>query len=242
MFSLIGQIFHTFLYQPLFNALILIYQILPGHDLGLAVILLTLVVKAITLPLEIKAFRFQQKMAVVQPKLKEIQEKYKNNLEEQTKAVSALWREEKINPLTSLVPLFVQIPILIALYQVFGYGLWNLSPDLIYPFIVMPGTISPLFLGLVDLSKPQLLLAVLAGIGQFFQAKTAAAISQPKATNNNQGRMTDVLQKEMLFLFPLMTVFILWKLGLPSALALYWTTSSVLITWQQKFLNKKPQL
>lgn len=239
MLNFIGQIFHTVLYQPLFNALILIYQILPGHDLGLAVIVLTLLVKAITLPSEIKAFKFQQRMAVIQPKIKEIQEKYKNNIEEQTKAVSSLWREEKINPLASLIPLFVQIPILIALYQLFGSGLWKFDARLIYSFVAVPAAISPLSLGLIDLAKPSLLLAVLAGIGQFFQAKTVA--SQPKAAGN-QGRMMEVLQKEMLFLFPIMTVFILWKLGLPSALALYWTTSSVLMTGQQIFLKKKHQL
>ena len=87
----IGDFFNLVLYQPLFNILILLYTYLPGHDFGVAVIVLTLIIKLILLPTSLKAVRSQRIMADLQPKLKEIQEKYKDNKEQQSQEIFKLY-------------------------------------------------------------------------------------------------------------------------------------------------------
>ncbi len=118
----IGNIFNLILYQPLLNFLILLYIYLPGHDFGVSVIVLTVVVKLILSPTSIKALRSQKKMAEIQPRLSEIQEKYKEDKEKQSRATMELYKEAKVNPFSGCFPLLIQLPILIALYQVFLGG------------------------------------------------------------------------------------------------------------------------
>ena len=121
--DLLISIFNTFLYRPLFNVLILFYQYVPGHDFGLAVIILTILIKLIFYPLGIKAIKSQKELSGLQPKIKEIQEKYKDNKEQQTKEVMALYKKERINPFSGCLPLLIQLPVLLALYRVFWRGL-----------------------------------------------------------------------------------------------------------------------
>ncbi len=238
-FSFIGDFFQIFLYQPLFSALILIYNLLPGHDLGLAVIILTLSIKVLTLPLNIRAFKLQQAMANIQPRIKELQKQYKNRPKEQAKALSEIFKKEKVNPLSSFVPLLIQFPILIALYQLFLSGLWSQGNHL-YSFIVRPEVINPQFLGMMDLSQPSLVLAVLAGLGQLAQSLAMPLVSGPTDKSDPKYQITMMIQKQMIFLLPILTIFILLKL--PSALGLYWLTTSLLTAGEQYFLKKRYRL
>ncbi|MBI4359384.1 MAG: membrane protein insertase YidC [Candidatus Nealsonbacteria bacterium] len=234
--SFIGEFFQIFLYQPLFNALVLIYNLLPGHDLGLAVIALTFIIKLSTLPLNVRAFKLQQAMARIQPQLKEAQKQYKDRPAEQARVMSEIFKKEKVNPWSSFVPLLIQFPILIALYQLFLSGLWGQQNHL-YSFIVRPEVISPQFLGLVDLSQPNLWLAILAGLGQLAQSLVTPL--NPGQTDKDDPRyqINKMIQKQMIFFLPFLTVFILLKL--PSALGLYWLATSFLTAGQQYFLNKR---
>ena len=228
---MIAQIFQTLFYQPFFNVLVLIYNIIPGHDLGIAVIALTLLVRVITFPLNSQAIKAQRAMARIQPKLKEIQVKYKDNSQEQLKLTSALFKQEKITPFSGFVPVLIQLPILIALYQIFWKGLWALDVNF-YSFVSRPEVLNPFFLGIVDLSKPSILFSILAGLGQLWQSLTATPVSGSQGS-----KAADMMRKQMIFLFPVLTVVILLKL--PAALGLYWLATSVLTIAQQYFLNKK---
>lgn len=238
-FSFVGDFFQIFLYQPLFNSLIFIYNLLPGRDLGVAVIVLTAAIKLLTLPLNIKAFKLQQAMGQLQPRLKEIQKQFKDRPQEQAKAMSEIFKKEKVNPLSSFVPLLIQFPILIALYQLFWQGLWRQGNHL-YSFIVRPEVINPQFLGLIDLSQPSLLMAILAGLSQLAQSLTAPLNPGPTDKSDPKYQITRMIQKQTIFLLPVLTIFILLKL--PSALGLYWLVTSLLTAGQQYFLNKKYQL
>ncbi len=238
--TIISTIFRTLIYEPLFNLLILIYNIIPGHDLGLVVIILTAIIKVLTWPLNAQSMRAQKAMAKIQPRLKEIQEKYRDNSPEQLRLTSELFKGEKITPFSGFVPILIQLPVLIALYQIFATGLWNGTGHL-YDFITKPEIINPWFLGVFDLSKPSAILAGLAGLAQFFQsflampAKTKQAVgTEPKA------KMAEMMQKQMTFFFPLLTVMILLKL--PSVIGLYWLATSGLAAIQQYFFNKKSKL
>ena len=163
--------FYLALYKPLFNALVLLYLHLPGRDFGVAVIVLTLLTRIIFYPLGAQALKSQKQLSELQPKIKEVQEKYKNDKAAQGKFLMELYQKEKINPLSGCLPLLIQLPILIALYQVFWKGLEAKEMANLYSFVPHPGSIEPTFLGIINLSAPSFPLAILAGILQFIQTK-----------------------------------------------------------------------
>ena len=234
MFGFIVNFFDFFLYFPLFNSLVLVYDYIPGHDFGLAIIFLTIIIRVILYPLSVKALKSQKTLQSLQPQLQELQKKYKDDKEKQAKETLELYRREKINPFSGLFLALVQFPILIALYRVFWNGLKPKELSNLYGFVVNPVHINAIFLNMVDLSKPSLLFAVLAGILQFFQTKMLL----PKLTKD-QGKGADIavmMQKQMVYFFPFITVIIL--LRLPSALGLYWIVSGIFSIVQQYFILK----
>ena len=221
--------FNLILYQPLFNALVLLYQYLPGRDFGIAVIVLTILTKIIFYPFGTKAIRSQKNLQELQPKLQEIQTKYKDDKQKQVKETMELYKREKVSPFSGCLPLLVQFPILIALYQVFWKGLQPEQMVNLYGFVVNPGVIDPSFLGLINLSKPNMYLAIFAGISQFVQSKMIVPKTRKSKTGGSQ--MGEMMQKQMLYFFPAFTVLILWKL--PSAIGLYWLVSTIFSIIQQ---------
>jgi len=226
--------FNLILYQPLFNALVLLYQYLPGRDFGIAVIVLTILTKIVFYPFGAKAIRSQKNLQDLQPKLQEIQSKYKDDKEKQVKETLELYKREKVSPFSGCLPLLVQFPILIALYQVFWKGLRPEQMVNLYSFVANPGVIDPSFLGLINLSKPNMYLAIFAGISQFVQSKMIVPKTQKSKTSGSQ--MGEMMQKQMLYFFPAFTVLILWKL--PAAIGLYWLVSTIFSIIQQYFVFK----
>lgn len=226
--------FNLILYQPLFNALVLLYLYLPGRDFGVAVIVLTILTKVIFYPLGAKAIRSQKNLQELQPKLQEIQSKYKDDKERQVKETLELYKKEKINPFSGCLPLLIQFPILIALYQVFWKGLQPEQMANLYSFVANPGTIDPTFFGIINLSQPNMYLAVLAGISQFVQSRMTAPRNQRPKTGGSQ--IGEMMQRQMLYFFPAFTVLILWKL--PSAIGLYWLVSTIFSIVQQYLIFK----
>lgn len=242
MFDLIVSFYNTVLYQPLFNALILLYEYFPGHDFGLAVVVLTLTIRFILHPSSVQAIKSQEAMSRLQPKIKELQEKYKDNKEQQAKELMDLYQKEKINPFSGCLPLLIQLPILIALYQVFLQGFSNGQFHFLYSFVPSPGVIDPTFLGILNLAEPAKILAVLAGVTQYFQSKMMIAKHPAGKNEKKKGNdMAQMMQTQMVYFLPLFTVFILWNW--PAAVGLYWITTSVFSIAQQYFvLKSRPQL
>ncbi len=236
MFEFIVNFFNFFLYLPLFNALVLFYDWLPGHDFGIAIIVLTIVIRIILYPLSVKALASQKVLQKLQPQLQELQKKHKNDKEKQAKETLELYRRENINPFSGLLLALIQFPILIALYRVFWNGLKPKELSYLYSFVPNPVHINAVFLGLVDLSKPHIVFAVLAGILQFFQTKMLLPKMAPKVQAQGPD-MAMMMQKQMVYVFPVITIVIL--LGLPSALGLYWIVSGIFSIVQQYFLLKK---
>ncbi len=232
MFESIGSFFYAILYQPLFNSLVFLYNYVPGRDFGLAIIILTLIIRFILYPLSVKAVNSQRALQKLQPQIQELQKKYKDDREKQARETLALYKKEKINPFSGLFLALIQLPILIALYQVFWNGLKPSELSALYSFISNPGQINALFLHIIDLSKPNFILAILAGLTQYFQTKMLAPISKPQ--NDVRGKQADIsqaMQKQMVYFMPVFTVIIL--IGLPSALGLYWTISGLFSIIQQ---------
>ena len=233
--SLLVSSFNLFLYNPLLNILLLLYRYLPGHDFGIAVIVLTILIRIILYPLGNQAIRSQKVLQELQPKLQEIQGKYKNDRENQAKATMELYKKEKVNPFSGCFPLIIQLPILIALYRVFWIGLQPEAQTFLYSFVPHPGQINPMFLGIINLSQPSPLLAVFAGIFQFIQSKM---VSSPAITPHKKGSdFSGMMQKQMLYFFPVFTILILWRF--PAALAIYWIVTTVFSILQQYLIFKK---
>ena len=231
------SIYHTVLFEPAFNTLILLYNLVPGQDFGIAVILVTLIVRFAFAPLSAKAVVAQRKLTALQPQAKEIQEKFKGNREGQAKELMELYKREKVNPLAGILPILIQIPILITLYQVFWKGLAIEQLEFLYSFVTNPGLIDPTFFGLVDLGEKSLMLAVFAAIFQFIQGKQMA-LSHPPMGDKKSFAAT--FQKQALYFFPVLTLLIVSQL--PSAIGVYWITTSLFSIGQQWYIVRKEKL
>lgn len=226
--NFLTEFFNKILYQPLFNALFFLYQFLPGRDFGIAVIVLTALIRLVLSPLMAQSLKSQKALSGIQEKVKEIQNNHQDNKEKQMQEILELYQKEKVNPLNSLVPVLIQLPLLIALYRVFWRGLQIEELSNLYSFIPRPEIISFSFLNLIDLAQPSFFLAILAGLAQLIQMKS----NQEKA-----GQATSAVSNQIIFMFPFFTIFILIKI--PAAVALYWITTTVLSIGQQYLIFKK---
>lgn len=235
--------FNIILYKPLFNALVLLYQYLPGHDFGVAVIVLTVIIRLVLYPMMVKSIKSQKILSELQPKIQEIQQKHKNDKEKQAKETMALYQKEKINPFGGCLPLLIQLPLLIALYRVFWKGMEPGALNNLYSFTPNPGLIDPTFLNFINLAEVNLWLAFLAGILQFFQAKMLMPAARPQSgaerKKDQMAQFSSMMQKQMLYFFPIFTVFILSRL--PSAIAVYWIVTALFSISQQYLVIRAPE-
>src|SRR3989344_1975860 len=164
------SLFHTLVYDPIYNTLIFLVAILPYGDVGLAIIVLTVAIKLILFPLSLKASRTQLLVRDIEPKLKEIREKFKNDREQQARKTLDLYREKGISPFATLFLSLIQIPIILGLYLVFFYEqLPEVDLELLYSFTPLPDAINLMFLGGIDIVSTSFLLAFLAAATQFVQ-------------------------------------------------------------------------
>ena len=231
--EILSSFFNILIYKPLLNLLVLLYHYLPGHDFGLAIIIITVLVRVALYPLNLQAIKAQKALQEIQPKIQEIQKKYKHDKEKLTKATLELYQKGKVNPLSGCLPLLIQLPVLIALFWVFQKGLRPAEMAKLYSFVPNPGQIAPFFLGILDLSKPYIPLAILSGVLQFFQTKMMTP-KTPKTGGKSD--MSTMMQSQMTILFPFFTVILL--LRLPSAIALYWLITSLFSIFQQYLILK----
>ncbi len=224
----------TIIYEPLYNALILILNI-PYLDAGLAAIILTILVKIILFPVSKKATITQVKMRAVGNELKEIKEKYPDK-ETQALKVMEFYRKHKLNPFGSILGIIIQIPIVYSLYHIFLYsGLPTVDLEMLYSFIPAP-TISMNFLGLIDISKKSIILALLASISSFFQMHLANKDEGPAEQNQSQD-LSKMVMKQMKYTFPVIVLLISWKIS--GVVALYWFVSNIAGIVQDKIIKRK---
>lgn len=232
--------FTTIFYQPILNLLIWIYNVIPGHDIGLAVIILTIIIKVVLWPLSGKAIKAQKAMQGLQPKIEAIKQKYPRpeDREAMTKEMMALYKAEKINPFSSCLPLLIQLPFFWAIFMVFRDAFTSDGLTLLYPFVVNPGTLNTTAFGFIDFSQPNVVLAILAGLAQFVQAKMMP-VKKPavQGPGSKDETMAAIMNKQMVYIFPVLTVFIC--LTLPSGLAFYWFITTLLTIVQQIFIFRR---
>jgi YidC/Oxa1 family membrane protein insertase len=229
-------LYQQILYRPLLNLLVFFYQTIAGHDLGLAIIFATLLVRLILYPFFHKGAKQQMLMQRIQPHVKKIQETHKDDREKQAKALMELYKEHGVSPFSGILLLIIQLPILITLYSIFRTGIGTAQFSSLYHFISAPQSINANFLGLIDLNAHSLPLIIAAGIAQYFQARLAIY----RAPGNNAPLSpAEKIGRQMAFIGPVVTVAIFYNL--PAAVGLYWLVTSAFSALQQVFVNRHIQ-
>ncbi|MEK7176169.1 MAG: YidC/Oxa1 family membrane protein insertase [Patescibacteria group bacterium] len=228
-------LYHTFFLDPLYNAMIFLFKVLPWADAGIIVIILTIFVRLILFPLSRKAVLTQVKMAQIGPELEAIKEKYKDKSEEQARRTLALYKEKGVNPFSGILVIIVQIPIILALYRIF-LDFPKVNAAVLYPFIKVPEHVNTLFFGLVDISGKSASMAILAAASTYFQLHISTQ-GQSKPKGNSFGdNLTRNMQGQMKYFFPILVFFISYKIS--GAIALYWLTTNLFSILQELFVRK----
>ena len=237
MFSFI---WHTFFYDPVYNGLVYFIDVVRGGDVGIAIILITILVKVILLPLSLKAARTQLLMREIEPKINEIKEKYKNRREEQARKMMELYKDAGLNPFSSIFLILIQFPIIIALYFSVARGVPTINVDLLYSFVPVPETVSMLFLGFIDIAARSLPLAALAGITQFLHTRLAMpklAPRDPNAEPNFKDDFARSMQLQMRYVMPILIFVVSYTIS--AAIALYFTVSNLTAIAQEYYVRHK---
>ncbi|MHB8660973.1 MAG: YidC/Oxa1 family membrane protein insertase [Minisyncoccota bacterium] len=224
---MISAFFHAVFYNPIYNALVALVALVPGSDVGIAVILVTISIRLLLLPFSLSAARTQRAMKILEPKIKELKEKYKNNKEKEALETLALYREAHVNPFASILTVFIQIPLLLALYWVFRYEPFSvLDTARLYSFTPVPHVVSLQFLGVISVVGRSLTLAVLAGLSQFLQAHMAlSGTMKPSGTTGMQGDFQKVMGMQLKYVFPFLIGTISYTTS--GAVALYFITTNL---------------
>lgn len=231
--------FHTFFYTPIYNLLVFFAIYVPGGDIGIAIILVTIVVKVILLPLSLGMVRTQKAMKVVEPHLKKIKEDHKNDKEKQAREMMALYKEHGIKPFSSFLLVLIQLPVIFALYWVFQkQALPSIDPSLLYSFIhAVDIHTTTVFLGLVDISQKNIFLALLAGLLQMVQG--FYTIPLPEKSKNEKPTSADdfgrAMTMQMRFVLPVIIGLVAYTSG---GIALYFMTSTIVALAQEYFIRK----
>lgn len=227
--------FNLLFFKPILNLMVFLYNTIPGNDLGVVIIVLTIIIRLLLYPLSKNAIKSQKQIQEVQPIINQIKIEYKDNKEELNKKVIELYKERKINPFSSCLPLLIQIPFFIAVYQVFQVKLETISVSQLYSFIHLPTTINYIAFGFLDLSVKNFYIAILAGIAQYWQVK----MINKKNINQNQVDANDIsaiMNKQMMYFFPVLIMVI--SMTLPAGLAFYLLVSSLFTIGQQYWIYR----
>lgn len=240
----IGQIFEYAFRLPVYNVLMLLYQavnaVFPAGAFAIAIILLTLLIRACLIPLTRKQLASTRKMQMLQPQLKELQARYRNDPQTLMREQQALYKENGVSMYGGCLPLLVQMPFLYALYYSF-FGVLRTS-DLtvinkdIYPFLPHLSSLPQMGFFWTSLATPDpwRILPIVAGVLTFLQLRMAMPVKKPTPPGQNPDATSQATQMTM-YIMPFVTIFIGWTF--PAGLALYWTISTGFSAAQQYFIN-----
>ena len=240
---MITSAFHAVIYDPIYNAVAFFVGVIPTHDIGIAIILVTIVVRVIIFPLSGRAIKAQMAMKKIAPQVEQIKNKYKDNKEAQGKAIFALYRERGVHPFASIGLVLIQFPVLIGLYWVFyAGGFPNVNPALLYSFVHVPTSVNMEFLGLVDMSKRSIIIGVLAALTQFIYTRLSMgprqkALEATPVEASLSGDMAKSFDLQARYMLPLLIGVIAYTI--PSAAPLYWVTSNIFMIIQEYLSGRR---
>lgn len=233
--------FFNIIYEPLYNGLVYLVDVVPAHDMGLAVIILTIVVKVILFPLSRQAIRTQTAMREIAPEIEAIKQKYKDKQEEQARVIFALYRERGIRPFSTFFLIFLQLPVLFGLYWVFSRGgLPSVDTSILYGFVPSPDSVDMEFLGFIDMRSHSLLLAALTGLTQYIYTRLSMGKRKPAVKEDSPSFSSDMARSfdlQARYILPLLFAGISYTLA--AALPLYWTASNLFMIGQEFYMGRR---
>lgn len=235
---MISSLFNATFYNPIYNALVALVSFIPGGDVGVAVIVVTIIIRLILLPFSLSAARTQRAMKGLEPKIKALKEKHKGDREKEALETLSLYKEAKVNPFASILMVFIQIPVLLALYFVFynePFPVINVMR--LYSFIPTPDTISLEFLGIISVVGKSMVLAILAGATQFYQAHLAlSGTMKPSDTKSMQNDFQRIMGLQLKYVFPFLIGTISYTTS--GAIALYFITTNLAGSLQEIYVRR----
>ncbi len=250
-----NNLFSHMFYAPVYNLFVLLINVLPGHNLWLAIILVTLIIRLIVLVPQHRIMVNSKKMQAIQPKIKEIQEKYKWDQAKIWMELLEIYKKEKVNPMWSCLPLLIQLPLLIVLYWVISGITSPANYYYLYPTFANfnISSINLHFLGLNLIQnewKSGLILAILIWASQWLQIKMSLLVHEKKKDHGK------IVEKEVKIDDPvsefmpdpnMMNWFMLWWMPtmlavssyfFPAWVSIYWLIWTIFTLIQQYVVNK----
>lgn len=249
-----GEIFQTILVNPFLNALVWLYDVLPGSDLGVAIIVLTLAVRALLFLPSLSSIKAQHQLQALQPKVEAVRKKYATNKEEQGRKLMELYKQNKVNPFSSCLPLLIQLPIIFALFRAF-LVIQNVNVETgllsetdvshLYGWLqakYASTSIDTSFFGLFDLAATRnYVLAVLAGVFAFLQTKMMQSRKPVvKSEGAKDESIAAAMTKQTTYILPAITIF--FGISFPAGVTLYWTVSTLFQIGQQWYFIKRHKI
>ena len=218
-------------------------DVIPGGDVGLAIIATVFLVKTILLPISIKAAQTQRIMKEIEPQLKELKVTHKDDREAQSRAMMQIYRDAGMNPFASILLIILQIPVIISLYfSVYsggGIALPEINTAILYSWVSEPLTVSMNFLGAIDITERSIVLAVLAAITQYI----VVTLTMPKLEPKKEGAAPDLkadfarnMQLQMRYVMPILIGVVAYSIS--AAIALYFLVSNLVAIGQEYFIKK----
>ncbi len=234
-----ANLFHVAVYQPIYNALAFIISTIPGGDVGIAIVIITLLVRFVLFPLSLTAIKTQIAMRAIDPALKALREelKDKDKKEELARRTMALFKENNINPFASFLLILIQLPIIIGLYMVLRSEtkVVSFDPSILYSFVHAPEHASLLFIGLIDLTGKSIVLALIVAGTQFIYAKLMTPPPPAKPSDGKplsfQDDLTKSMHLQMRYVFPVVLGGIAYAAS--AAIALYFVVGNLFSIGQE---------
>lgn len=239
-------LFNFLVYGPIYNALALLVSWVPYGDVGVAIVLLTIVVKVALFPLSVGASYTQRVMRAIEPDLKILRERHKDAPQELALKTLALYRTNRINPFSSIFVILIQLPIILGLYFV----IWRESADasfdpaLLYSFVALPDVATFSFLGLIPLAAGSIGIAFLVAVTQYVQARLMMPTAPTPTGKSFQDDLAASLHIQMRYVFPVVMGVVAYVAT--AAIGLYFLVSNIFgimqeVAAERRFKQHEPR-
>ena len=230
-------LFDALIYNPIYNTLAALVGVIPGGDVGIAIVILTLIIKIILFPLSIVAIKTQVAMREIDPELKALRKKFENDREKLARETMALLKDRKVNPFASIFLILIQLPIILGLYFVFlaeGNGM-GFDVARLYPFVANPELVSFSFLGFIDLTARNIPLAIIVAVTQYVNAQLMMPINPQGEEGSLQHDLAKSMHIQMRYVFPIIMGVIAYAIS--AAIALYFVVSNLFQLFQELYVR-----
>lgn len=238
--------FNTFFLAPVYNIVVFFLNLFPSHDIGVAIILTTILIKLLLLKLNLSSQKSSYLIKDAQEELATIKKKYGDDKQKIAEETMKIYKEKKIKPFSSFLILLIQIPVFFALFYVFRDGGVILREDLIYSFNTFPETVKNLAFGFMNLSQKYIWVGILTGITMFILSKrqSLGLTNNKKEEKQRDSKTQDfqevfakTMQMQMKYFLPVISG--VSAAVLPSAIGVYWTVNNILSIFQDIYIKKK---